>query len=117
MAKEFGWKDSPLSPLVLRVFPLELGLDTWIVLSPETREILRDLHRPHAGRKDMDTERNTALGNTRRLSYSKEFLDAQRYISRTCGLIDNLRSAAIRQCHTLGSVLVQQFLLCARQPR
>ncbi len=47
-----GFHD-PLPPLVLGVAALQFLLQPWIVLPPETSQILRDLHRTMAWRKNL----------------------------------------------------------------
>src|SRR5262249_33486958 len=106
-----------LAPLVLRIFPLQLRLNSRVVLAPEIREVLSDLHGPHTWRQDVYAERNAAHRNFWCLCPPKQFLYPQRNKRRAIGHVCHLRRPAVRQPGTLGRVLVEQFPLVRRQPR
>ena len=56
------------------------------MLAPEIGKILRHLNGPHAGRKDVHAQRNTALSDAWRLRHTEKFLNAQRN-ERRAGLL------------------------------
>ena len=66
-----------LTPLVLRIFPLQLLFDLRITFLPEGREIIRDLDRAMIRRQHLDPQRHPAGPDRESALHSVEILDAR----------------------------------------
>ena len=86
-----------LPPLVLGILALQFLFDAGVMVPPEAREILRDLHRPHVGGQDVHHHRHAAHGNRGVCIHVEEFLDAQGDVRRVAGFIGHFRGLAIGQ--------------------
>src|SRR3569623_269400 len=69
-------------PIVLRITPLKILFYDVITALPESREILRDQHRPARGRQQMQQHRRLAAGEPRRIARAEHLLQPHR--ARRC---------------------------------
>src|SRR5262245_13483875 len=64
-------------PLVFWVFSLQFAFNVWIMLAPETGQVLGYLHRTPARRQDMHQNRDAPECNAGCCIHVEQFLDPQ----------------------------------------
>src|SRR5262249_29173107 len=109
----FPWGSAPR---MFRIALLEFFLQVGIGLSPETGEILRDLHWSLVGGQDLDNQWLPSHGNDRCLCETVEILDAGRQHGRGIRSIANTGAVSTRQRKPFWGVGVKQVFLPWGQP-
>ena len=103
------WGLGIFGPGVLGIAAAQFAPHLRIETLPESRQIGGGLHRAVVGRKQMDHQRDFAVGNARRFAHSEKILQARGDPGRLAGLVVDFGLAAAGQADACGRDFVQQF--------
>src|SRR6266581_7327766 len=100
-----------LPPLVLWIAPRELLSQLGIKISPEIREVFRELKRAHVGTEDFQQYFLASAGDCGSLFQAVEVLNLRPTARRGIRIIMNLHAPAARQLNSFRGHFLDELLI------